>query len=168
MPTSGLPTGGEELGLLERPFFFNRFAQQPIRLRLWPHVLPVQNTQWLRIIPLLRRKGCLLWEVSGIRAGRSSPCQKNFFGAAPFFSTGLCYSMWLFHLHSALKIQPFYPVFPLAGSTDKAFCRLSLWNFREKNINYFLQHSLPQRVNERLCPRKQLMFYFLKFQRNSQ
>ena len=121
MPTSGLPTGGEGLGLLERPSFFNRFTQQPIRLRLWPHVLPVQNTQWLRIIPLLRRKGRLLCEVSGIRAGRSSPCQKNFFGAAPFFSTGLCYSMWLFHLHSAVKIRPFYPVFPLAGSTDKAF-----------------------------------------------
>ena len=121
MPTSGLPTGGEGLGLLERPSFFNRFTQQPICLRLWPHVLPVQNTQWLHIIPLLRRKGRLLWEVSGIRAGRSSPCQKNFFGAAPFFSTGLCYSMWLFHLHSAVKIRPFYPVFPLAGSTDKAF-----------------------------------------------
>ena len=76
--------------------------------------------------------------------------------------------MWLFHLHSAVKIRPFYPVFPLAGATDKAFFRLSLWNFREKSINHFLQHSLPQRVNERLCHRKRLMFYFLKFQRNSQ
>ncbi len=31
------------------------------------------------------------------------------------------YSLWLFYLHSAVKIQPFYPVFPLAGSTAKAF-----------------------------------------------
>ena len=30
-------------------------------------------------------------------------------------------SMWLFHLHSAVKIQPFSPVFPLAGTADKAF-----------------------------------------------
>ena len=32
---------------------------------------------------------------------------------------------------------PFSPVFPLAGATDKAFCRLSLWNFKEKSINHF-------------------------------
>jgi len=37
-----------------------------------------------------------------------------------------------------VKRQPFYPFFPLAGSTDKAFCRLSLWNFKEKSINHFL------------------------------
>ena len=46
--------------------------------------------------------------------------------------------LWLFHLHSALKIQPFSPVFLLAGATDKAFCRLSLWSFKEKSINHFL------------------------------
>ena len=46
--------------------------------------------------------------------------------------------MWLFHLHSVVKIQPFYPFFPLAGATAKAFCRLSLWNFKEKSINHFL------------------------------
>ena len=46
--------------------------------------------------------------------------------------------MWLFHLHSVVKIQPFYPFFPLAGTTAKAFCRLSLWNFKEKSINHFL------------------------------
>ena len=50
----------------------------------------------------------------------------------------LCYSLWLFYLHSAVKIQPFYPVFPLAGSTAKAFFQLSLWNFKEKSINHFL------------------------------
>ena len=57
-------------------------------------------------------------------------------GPGVFFR--FCYSMWLFHLHSAVKIQPFSPVFPLAGSTAKAFFRLSLWNFKEKNINHFL------------------------------
>ena len=50
----------------------------------------------------------------------------------------LCYNMWLFHLHNAVKIRPFSPVFPLAGSTAKAFCRLSLWTFKEKSINHFL------------------------------
>ena len=45
--------------------------------------------------------------------------------------------MWLFHLHSAVKIQPFSPVFPLAGSTAKAFFRLSLWNFKEKTSTIF-------------------------------
>ena len=72
-----------------------------------------------------------------------------------------CSGLWLFHLHSTVKIQPFSPIFPLAGATDKAFCipkanpqafrkagatdkvfsRLSLWRFREKSINHFLQHS---------------------------
>ena len=47
----------------------------------------------------------------------------------------LCYSMWLFHLHSEVKIQPFSPAFPLAGATDKAFCRLSLWSFKEKAVS---------------------------------
>ena len=70
---------------------------------------------------------------------------------------GLCYSLWLFHVHSTLKIQPFSPVFLLAGTTDKAFCldppsrfapggagatdkafcRVSLWS-KEKSINHFL------------------------------
>ncbi|WP_337432274.1 hypothetical protein, partial [Bilophila sp.] len=53
----------------------------------------------------------------------------------------LYYSMWLFHLHRAVENTAFFPVFPLAGATAKAFCRLSLWNFKEKNINYFLYHS---------------------------
>ena len=43
----------------------------------------------------------------------------------------LCHGMWLFHLHSMLKLQLFYPVFPLAESTAKTFCWLSLWNFKE-------------------------------------
>ena len=48
----------------------------------------------------------------------------------------------LFHLHSVVKIQPFSPVFLLAEYRAKAFCRLSLWNFKEKSINHFLEHSL--------------------------
>ena len=50
--------------------------------------------------------------------------------------------MWLFHLHSTVNIQPFSPVFLLAEYRAKAFCRLSLWNFKEKSINHFLEHSL--------------------------
>ena len=55
----------------------------------------------------------------------------------PFQKVWICHSMWLFHLHSAVKIQPFSLVFPLAGSTAKAFYRLILWNFKEKSINHF-------------------------------
>ena len=53
-----------------------------------------------------------------------------------------CYGLWLFHLHSAVKMQPFSPVFLLAEYRAKAFCRLSLWNFKEKSINHFLGHGL--------------------------
>ena len=42
---------------------------------------------------------------------------------------------WLFHLHSTVKIRPFYP---LGESTAKACCWLFLWNFKEKSINHFL------------------------------
>ena len=45
------------------------------------------------------------------------------------------------HFRSAVKIQTFSKVFPLAGSIAKAFFRLFLWNFKEKNINHFLWHS---------------------------
>ncbi|MBS6142535.1 MAG: hypothetical protein KH745_08110, partial [Bilophila sp.] len=31
----------------------------------------------------------------------------------------------------------FFPVFPLAGSTAKVFCQLSLWNFKEKTSTVF-------------------------------
>ena len=33
----------------------------------------------------------------------------------------LCYSTWSFHLHGAVKNRAFFLVFPLAGSTAKAF-----------------------------------------------
>ena len=45
--------------------------------------------------------------------------------------------MWLLYLHSTVEIQPFSPVFPLAESIAKVFCRLSLWRFKEKSINHF-------------------------------
>ena len=54
----------------------------------------------------------------------------------------LRYSRWLFHLHGALKIQPFYSVFPLAGSTAKTFFRLSLWNFKEKTSIFFYNTAI--------------------------
>ncbi len=49
----------------------------------------------------------------------------------------LRYSLWLFHLHSTVKIQPFSPVFLLAEYRAKAFCRLSLWNLKEKASTIF-------------------------------
>ncbi|WP_302554741.1 hypothetical protein, partial [uncultured Bilophila sp.] len=84
----------------------------------------------------------------------------------------LCYRLWLFYLHSAVKIQPFSPVFPLAGFTDKAFCRLSLWNFKEKVLTIFYNTAFlfcgAWHRFVWLCHRKWLMLYFLKFQRNSE
>ncbi len=46
--------------------------------------------------------------------------------------------MWLFHLRNTVKNTAFYPVFPLAESKAKAFCRFFLWNFKEKSISRFL------------------------------
>ena len=43
----------------------------------------------------------------------------------------LCHGMRSFHLHSAVDIQPFPPVFPLAGYAAKASCWLFLWGFKE-------------------------------------
>ena len=45
--------------------------------------------------------------------------------------------MWLFHLYSAVENTAFFPVFPLAESIAKVFCRLFLWSFKEKSINHF-------------------------------
>ncbi len=52
------------------------------------------------------------------------------------------YSMWLFHLHSAVENTAFFPVFPLAESTAKAFFRLSLWNFKEKTSIFFYNTAI--------------------------
>ena len=54
----------------------------------------------------------------------------------------LCYSMWLFHLHSAVENTAFFPVFPLAGSAAKASFRLSLWNFKEKTSTIFYNTAI--------------------------
>ena len=64
-------------------------------------------------------------------------CKWNSTFYMPCLFSWLCYSMWLFHLHSAVKIQPFSLVFPLAGSTAKAFFWLSLWNFKKKTSTIF-------------------------------
>ena len=50
-----------------------------------------------------------------------------------------CHGMWLFHLHSAVNIQPFSSAFPLAESIAKALCWLALWGLREK---IWLCHSI--------------------------
>ena len=87
-----------------------------------------------------------------LRRLTSLPFSKGFAGGPPIksplqnlpwiaWNRRLCYSLWLFYFRNTVKIQPFYPVSPLAGATGKAFCRLSLWSFREKSINHFLEHS---------------------------
>ena len=59
--------------------------------------------------------------------------------------------MWLFHLHSAVKIQPFSPVFPLAGTTVKAFFRLSLWSFKEKASTIFYNTAIKKENRDSLA-----------------
>ena len=71
--------------------------------------------------------------TQGRRAGHGRGCER----VCGSYHFRLCHGMWLFHLHSTLKLQLFYPVFPLAESTAKTFCWLSLWNFK-KSINHFL------------------------------
>ena len=48
------------------------------------------------------------------------------------------HSMWLFHLHRTVNIQPFSPAFPLAEFMAEAFCWLFACSFKEKGINHFL------------------------------
>ena len=69
----------------------------------------------------------------------SLPPVKIFAGGAGenAFYKRLHHGMWLFHLHSAVKMQPFYPVFPVAESTANVFCWLFLWGYKEKSINHF-------------------------------
>ena len=69
----------------------------------------------------------------------ASPPVEIFAGGAgeDAFYKRLHHGMWLFHLHSALKIQTFYLVFPLAESIADVFCRLFLWSCKEKNIYHF-------------------------------
>ena len=58
--------------------------------------------------------------------------------ADPFCLGSVIHSMWLFHLHSTVNIQPFSPAFPLAEFVAEAFCCSFPWNFKEKGINRFL------------------------------
>ena len=44
----------------------------------------------------------------------------------------LCHSIRLLHFHSAVKIQPFSPVFLLTEYRARAFSRLIIWNFKKK------------------------------------
>ena len=48
--------------------------------------------------------------------------------------------MWLFHLHSAVKIQPFYPFFPLAGST-KHFAGYPFGTSRKKASTFSITRA---------------------------
>ena len=101
-----------------------------------PEVYCMRLDVWtLGRVPLKRSPSSLL--PSSQCRGKGPPSVAG--GHSPFrwFLKALLY-MWLFHLHSAVKNRALFPVFPLAGSTAKAFFQLSLWSFKEKNINHFL------------------------------
>ena len=75
---------------------------------------------------------------NGLRRAASPPVEIFAGGAGEdAFYKRLHHGMWLFHPHSAVKIQPFYPVFPVAESTANVLCRLFLWSCKEKSINHF-------------------------------
>ena len=89
-------------------------AQIPARIGMPPHVGKYLRDEKI----LLHNPGC-------------PACRRRFLGkalleyvVAPSPQCGEKYSL--------------FSVFPLAGSTAKAFCRLSLWSFKEKSINHFL------------------------------
>ena len=63
------------------------------------------------------------------------------------FFLWLCHSIWLLHLYNAVKMQTFSQDFPLAESRAKAFCRLSLWNFKEKTAIIFYDTAFPIQRN---------------------
>ena len=46
----------------------------------------------------------------------------------------------------------FFPVFPLAGSTAKVFCQLSLWNFKEKTSTVFYNTAFCKGVGGMAVP----------------
>ena len=94
---------------------------------------------------MLEKTGRLSFSRRNGLLPRSLPTSQNFYGRGRggAFYKKLYHSMWLFHPHSAVKIQPFYPVFPVAESTADVFCRLFLWSCKEKSINHFLWYSLP-------------------------
>ena len=70
------------------------------------------------------------------------PKRKGVLPPSPELFSLALFSMWLLHLHNTVKMQPFSPTFPLAESIAKAFCRLFLWNFKEKSISHFPGYSL--------------------------
>ena len=59
----------------------------------------------------------------------------------------LCYSLWLFHLHSVVKIQPFSPVFLLAESDSQGIFPVIPLELQRKSNSQFLWHSLSESPN---------------------
>ena len=78
-------------------------------------IIEKANASRLGFILLHLRRVIKITGGFGGGAVRGSPLKATGRGAEcpPFLSLAL-YSLWLFYLHSAVKIQPFYPVFPLA------------------------------------------------------
>ena len=72
--------------------------------------------------------------------------------------------MWLFHLHSEVKIQPFSPVFPLAGSTRlRHFADYPFGTSRKKVSTIFI--TQPKKIisyAEPLIKRERLITYKMR------
>ena len=64
------------------------------------------------------------------------------------YSINMPENMPRFCLRSMVNIRPFSPVFPLAEPVAKAFCRLFLWNSKEKSVSHFLWHSHWKKADE--------------------
>ena len=106
----------------------------------WKYSLFIQFSPWreLRIRPFSgypfgssRKKASTIFYNPALKFQTINP-QNTSVMASANGKIRPCHSIWLFHLHCALKIQPFYPVFPLAESIAKTFLGLFLWNFKEK------------------------------------
>ena len=78
-------------------------------------IIEKANASRLGFILLHLRRVIKITGGFGGGAVRGSPLKATGRGAEcpPFLSLAL-YRLWLFHLHSAVKRQPFSPVFPLA------------------------------------------------------
>ena len=65
------------------------------------------------------------------------------------YSINMPENMPRFCLRSMVNIPPFSPVFPLAEPVAKAFCRLFLWNSKEKSVSHFYGTAIGKRpMNE--------------------
>ena len=81
---------------------------------------------------------------AGVSSCRPLICARNTFFWALSWHVAVSYpqhSGYTAFFQFSPDIQPVFPAFPLAEFLAKAFCRLFLWNFKEKSISPFLWPS---------------------------